>query len=81
MVCCIGRSCLHYVQWWKSDVKLAPQRLNVIDFLINRCGANVNVQVTLITNYCFHAANFFLVYHIQDFFIGTEKNCAIPGPG
>jgi len=41
-----GRSCLHYVQSWKSDANSAAQRLAVIDFLINECGANVNVQVT-----------------------------------
>jgi len=39
---------LHYVQSWKSDAEIAPQRLNIIDFLVNRCGANVNIQVIVL---------------------------------
>jgi len=41
----VGRSCLHHVQSWNSDVERAL-RLKVIEFLVDVCGADVNVQVT-----------------------------------
>jgi len=48
-LCFTGRSCLHCVQSWKSDADLATERLNVIEFFVHACGADINIQVTTAT--------------------------------